>query len=87
MAAPVPQYRVFESFWKFGRCPAKDPATPARSTLVGFEQESGAGGIENGLRRGGHAVGLKIFAHDEEDVEIFGGGFCGDETAPNEDTA
>jgi len=54
---------------------------------VGFEEQFGPDGIENGLRRGGDAIDFKVFVHDEENVEIFGGWFRSDKAAPNEDPA
>jgi len=45
------------------------------------------GGIEDRLSRSGHLLNLKIVAHNQQDVEISGGGFGGDKTTPNESTA
>ena len=45
---------------------------------VGFEQESCSRGIEDGMRRRGQLVNLKVVAHDQEDVEVSGRLLCGD---------
>jgi hypothetical protein len=51
---------------------------------VGFEQQFGPNGIEDGLRRGGNPIDLEVFLHDEENIEIARRGFRGDKTAPSE---
>src|ERR1017187_2657914 len=40
---------------------------------IGFEHELGPHGIENGMRRRGNPIDFKVFAHDQENVEIFRG--------------
>jgi hypothetical protein len=52
---------------------------------VGFEQQLGPHGIENGARRGGNRIHFKVFVHDEQQVEISRGWFRGDKAAPDED--
>ena len=72
-------------------CRAKGRAIPpdgnSRPEDVGLEQKPGPCGIENSLRGDGNFVNFKIFGHDQEYVEIPGGWFSGDETAPNENAS
>ena len=51
------------------------PDGSSRPEDVGFEQQPGPHGIEDGLRRGVNPIDLKVFIHDQENVEILGAGF------------
>ena len=59
----------------------------SRPKDVGFEEQFGPDGIENGLCRGSNSIDFKVFIHDKENVEIFRGRFRSDKTPPNEDPA
>jgi hypothetical protein len=76
--APVPQYRVFESSVPDGRPSPED---------VGFEQQFGPRGVENGLRRDRNSIDFKVCVHNQKNVEVFRGTFRGDKAAPNENAA
>jgi len=54
---------------------------------IGFEQQLRANGIENGLRRGGDALGFKIIVHYQEKVDVFWDRFGGYDAAPDKDAA
>ena len=43
---------------------------------VGFEQQPGTHGIEDGLRRCRNAIDFKVFVDDQENREILGPGFA-----------
>ena len=63
------------------------PDGGSRPEDVGFEEQFGSDGIENGLCRGGNSIDLKVFVHDQEKVEISRGPFRGDKASPDEDAA
>ena len=44
-------------------------------------------GIENVSRLRGNSIDLKVFAHDQENIEIVRGRFRRNKTTPNEDSA